>query len=95
MASTYILYSISKDSFYIGFTTENVELRIIRHNTDYYNDKYTALGKPWELFLQIPCDSEKQARNIEAHIKAMKSKKYIENLKKYPDIIRKLIIKYS
>jgi len=36
-----------------------------------------------------------QARKIEKQIKRMKSKKYIENLKKYPDIVKKLIEKYK
>jgi putative endonuclease len=32
---------------------------------------------------------------IEEHIKKMKSKVYIQNLKKYPDMVKKLIAKYS
>ena len=35
------------------------------------------------------------SRKIEAHIKKMKSRKYIENLIRYPEIIQKLIEKYS
>ena len=95
MASAYILYSISKDRFYIGFTTETVAVRLERHNNDYYEDKSTADGKPWTIFLEIPCDSIQQARNIEAHIKAMKSRKYLENLKRYPEMIDKLKKKYQ
>jgi putative endonuclease len=36
-----------------------------------------------------------QAHKIENHIKKMKSKKYIENLKKYPEISLRLLQKYS
>ena len=36
-----------------------------------------------------------EARNIEAHIKKMKSKTYIENLKKYSDLREKLLEKYK
>ena len=95
MASAYILYSKSKDRYYIGFTTETTAVRLERHNNDYYEDKLTADGKPWNLFLEISCDSIKQARNIEAHIKAMKSTKYIMNLRKYPEMIGKLKEKYQ
>jgi len=35
-----------------------------------------------------------QARKIEAHIKRMKSRKFIENLKKYPEIQERLIKLY-
>ncbi len=35
------------------------------------------------------------AGKIENHIKKMKSKKYIKDLKKYPEIAQKLIKKYS
>jgi putative endonuclease len=36
-----------------------------------------------------------QARLIEELIKKMKSKIHIQNLKKYPEILQKLIVKYS
>jgi len=36
-----------------------------------------------------------QARMIETHIKRMKSRKYIENLMKYPAIAEKLKEKYN
>ena len=32
---------------------------------------------------------------VEEHIKSMKSKKYIQNLKKYPEMVEKLKDKYS
>ena len=94
MAAAYILYSITKDRYYIGFTTATVADRLERHNKDYYEDKSTSDGKPWSLFLEIPCDTAQQARNIEAHIKSMKSRKYIENLKRYPEMSEKLKGKY-
>ena len=33
-------------------------------------------------------------RKIESHIKNMKSRKFIENLKKYPSILENLLKKY-
>jgi putative endonuclease len=43
--------------------------------------------------MSIECTSFAQAREIESHVKRMKSKKYIANLKQYPEIIQKLLDK--
>ncbi len=59
------------------------------------SNKFTANAEDWKLFLQIQCENKIQALNIEKHIKKMKSKTYIENLIKYPDIILKLKSKYK
>ena len=48
--------------------------RLQRHLNNYYQNKFTSPFKDWELFYEIPCESDKQARLIEAHIKKMKSK---------------------
>ena len=95
ISSVYILYSPSFDSFYTGFTLTPVNERLNKHNEKYYNKKYTAKANDWEIYLSIECASEKQAREIEAHIKRMKSKTYIHNLKRYPNMIIELLNKYS
>jgi len=94
-ASVYILNSPSLDTFYIGFTTISVLDRLNRHNEKYYDNKYTSKASDWEIYLSIECKSEKQAKAIEAHIKKMKSKKYILNLKIYPNIIQDLLHRYA
>ena len=81
--------------YYVGFTTVDIHLRLSRHIQNYYKNKYTARANDWEIYIEIECVSIEQARNIEAHIKKMKSKTYIENLKKYPEIIQKLLVRYS
>ena len=91
----YILFSEKTDSFYIGFTTESVETRLQRHLSGYYDNKYTAKADDWKIFFTIKCTSAKQAANIEKHIKKMKSKNYVRNLKLYPEISIKLLEKYS
>lgn len=93
MHFVYILYSNSLDRFYIG-QTHDVQLRLLRHNTDYYDNKWTAKGKPWVVFTTIQCQDKLQALKVEAHIKKMKSKVYIQNLKKHPEISQKLLTKY-
>ena len=54
------------------------------------DNKFTAKADDWELFFSELCVSKEQANGIERHIKKMKSKIYINNLIKYPDIILKL-----
>ena len=89
----YILFSPSVKKYYIG-ETEDIDSRILQHNTGFFKDSYTKIADDWKLFLSIECLNRIQARKIEAHIKKMKSKKYIENLKKYPEIISKLKFLY-
>ncbi|MBR9920412.1 MAG: GIY-YIG nuclease family protein [Bacteroidetes bacterium] len=91
----YILYSESIDRYYVGHTSETAETRLHRHNTDYYEKKYTRRGKPWKLYVEMPCGSRQQAMDVEQHIKQMKSRKYIENLNKYPEMREKLLERYS
>ena len=95
MATVYILYSKSAEKFYVGFTTIPTNERLQRHLNNYYQNKFTSPFKDWELFYEIPCESEKQARLIEAHIKKMKSKQYILNLGAFPEISQKLLEKYN
>ena len=95
MPACYILYSQAINKFYIGATSETVQERFNRHIQGLYDHKYTALAKDWEVFLTIECTTTKQAFAIEAHIKRMKSRKYVGNLKRYPGMIKSLLNKYS
>jgi putative endonuclease len=36
-----------------------------------------------------------QAREIEKHLKKMKSRKYLENLKRYPEMLGKLLLRFD
>ena len=87
----YILFSEKLNRFYIGFT-QNLDLRLEFHENS-ENRKFTANAKDWKLFLEINCDTKTQGATIEKHIKKMKSKIYINNLKKYPEMVDKLKIK--
>jgi putative endonuclease len=96
MVICYILRSKYLEKFYIGYTTDIIEKRIEKHNTGFYgNKKYTFKTDDWELFYSIACESKLQAIKIEQHIKKMKSKIYILNLIKYPEISKKLLLKYK
>ncbi len=82
----YILYSKKLDSYYIG-ETENVSQRLVWHNSGKFKGSSTSRTNDWQIFLEITCVSREQARRIEKHIKRMKSRRYIENLKIYPNIL--------
>ena len=90
----YILYSEKLDKFYIGYSAKPEE-RLLYHNDPVGNSIWTKRGIPWAKFLIIPCSSEKQAVNIERHVKKMKSKKYILDLLNYPELVHKLQLKYT
>ena len=89
--SCYILYSKSINRYYVGYTTD-IEERIKLHNNGHFGGRsYTQKASDWELFLLIPCETVSQSVLIESRIKKMKSRKYIENLKKYPEMIEKIL----
>lgn len=94
MHTVYILHSSKLNRFYIGYTT-NLDLRLDFHLNDTQARKFTYKADDWTLFFSLACTSKNQALAIEKHIKAMKSKVYIENLLKYTEISHKLLEKYS
>ena len=91
----YILYSETLDSYYTGFCQGSLEERISKHQEGFYDKSYTKKASDWTLFWSLTCASNKQALCIEKHIKKMKSKVYIQNLIKYPELSIKLLDKYS
>jgi len=96
MPACYILYSLSHDRYYIGATHEDVLIRFQKHNEKSYGtDKATAYTGDWQIYLVIECITYAQAVNIERHIKKMKSRTYLENLRKYPEMTEKLIARYN
>ena len=94
MASIYILHSIQLDKFYIG-SCKDLNYRIGQHLNKEFIKSFTSKADDWTLFFFADGLEYKQARLIEHHIKAMKSKSYIHNLKSYPEIIEKLSEKYQ
>ncbi|AIN49938.1 GIY-YIG catalytic domain protein [Dokdonia sp. MED134] len=92
MAIVYILYSENLDRYYIGSCLD-LEQRIQQHILN--NKGFTARAQDWKIFFKIINLEYQQARRIEKHIKNMKSKTYLVNLKKYDEITQKLIQKYK
>jgi len=94
MASVYILHSSKLDRFYIG-SCKDLFQRLDQHLNKEYINSFTSVVEDWKLYLSIDGLAYQQARSIELHIKKMKSKTYIQNLVKYPEIIERLKLKYS
>jgi putative endonuclease len=91
----YIIHSKSMNRYYVGHTSDFGE-RIKMHNDGHFGGKtYTRRAKDWEEFLLITCSTVKLAVYLELKIKRMKSRKYIENLKKYPELIDKIIKEFD
>jgi putative endonuclease len=75
----YIIYSKSLDLYYIG-ETEFREERLEQHNTNYYAESYSSKANDWEYVWIISIENRSEARKIEAYLKSMKSRKYIQKL---------------
>ena len=73
----YILYSQSKDKYYIGYTG-NPEERVLEHNSGATTS--TRHGIPWIMVYKEECEDKSAAIKRENKIKKMKSRKYIEKL---------------
>ncbi len=93
MYCSYILFSEKLNRFYTGSTADFDE-RMEFHDTSDAR-KFTSKATDWTLFDKIECDSKTQALSIEKHIKSMKSKIYIRNLKQFPEMKEKLKIRYE
>ena len=93
MAQVYILYSEKTDNFYCGSCVD-FEKRLLQHINHEFKNSFTKRATDWKEFLLVDQLTYEEARQIESHIKRMKSKIYIQNLKKYPEMLEKLIAKY-
>ena len=67
----YILYSVTVDKFYIGYTS-NLEERIIRHNQK--SKGFTGKLKDWELKYHEVFSNKHEAMIREKQIKNWKSR---------------------
>ena len=94
MASVYILFSPTLGKHYIGSCVDFDE-RFQQHLNKDFKGSYTTYQSDWELFFKIDGLDYDQARRIELHIKRMKSRQYIMNIKEFPSISQKLIARYA
>ncbi|ERJ57898.1 GIY-YIG nuclease family protein [Sphingobacterium paucimobilis] len=77
MFTVYILYSVSLDRYYVGFTGNLVE-RLRRHNS--YSKGYTGRAKDWVVVYREAFADKSAAMEREGAIKSWKSRVLIEEL---------------
>ena len=79
--------------FYVG-SCNDVNQRLTEHNEN-VRKAYTNSANDWELFYQLATSNWSCALKIEGHIKRMKSRKYIKNLKEHSEISLRLLKLYN
>ena len=75
----YIIYSAKLNRYYVG-TTDDVNKRLLEHNTGFYEETYVVKGIPWTLVLFYSCESSDKAYKLKKFIEKMKSRKFIEKI---------------
>jgi putative endonuclease len=73
----------------------DVDNRLDEHNSHRFKGSITRKAADWEVFYLLECESKSQAIKIEKHIKRMKSRKYYQSLKLYPEVSIRLKAKYQ
>ncbi|TBN03653.1 GIY-YIG nuclease family protein [Hyunsoonleella flava] len=76
MNTVYILFSEKRSRYYVG-QTQNIKLRLERHNQGVVPS--TKQGAPWKLVLQIEVNSRSEAMILERKIKKRGAKRFIDN----------------
>ncbi len=78
MFKVYIIYSPTKDKFYVGFTGDDIDIRIRKHNTNHKG--FTGGKGDWQLKYQEEFNTKEEAMFRERQIKSWKSRALIEKL---------------
>ncbi len=74
----YILYSNKADKYYVGYTGDDIEERIRKHNTNHKG--FTGGKGDWELKYQEIYTTKEEAMKRERTIKGWKSRVRIAQL---------------
>ena len=88
----YIIYSPKVNKFYVG-ETDNIALRLLKHNNHSYEGSFTKIAEDWEVVLSFECSSKSQSLSLEKFIKRMKSKRFIQKIIENPKILDEIISK--
>jgi len=75
---TYILYSPTRDRYYIGHTGDELQERLRKHNSNHKG--FTGKTGDWEIVYKETLDNKELAYKREKEIKAWKSKIKIQKL---------------
>ena len=74
----YILYSSTRNRFYIGYTGERIEERLRRHNSNHSG--FTGSVNDWTVVYAETFSEKSLAAKREREVKAWKSRARIEKL---------------
>jgi putative endonuclease len=88
----YIIYSSKVNKFYVG-ETDDVELRLLKHNNHSYQGSFTKIADDWEAVMLFECFTRNQSLLLEKFIKSMKSKIFIQKIIENPKILEDIISK--
>ncbi|MDP2911082.1 MAG: GIY-YIG nuclease family protein [Candidatus Omnitrophota bacterium] len=77
MFFTYVLKSKKNGKLYTGHT-ENLEKRILEHNTKIDKTKFSCINGPWELMFFETFDTRAIAIKHEKFLKTGKGREYIK-----------------
>jgi putative endonuclease len=84
--TVYILFSVIKGRYYVGYTGADICERIRKHNTNHAG--FTGKTGDWKLVYSEPFAEKMEAMKREKEIKSWKSSKKIASLVglKHPDL---------
>jgi len=74
----YIIFSSKLKKYYTGFT-ENLDVRIVQHNSGI--STFTSKGIPWELINFFEVNSINDARILGKEIKGRGAKRFLQDKK--------------
>jgi putative endonuclease len=74
----YILYSATLNKYYIGFTGDDLQQRLRRHNSNHKG--FTGRNADWGIVYIELYEIESECRKRELQVKKWKSRKLIEEL---------------
>jgi putative endonuclease len=78
MCLTYILYSETRDRYYIGHTCDDIHERLRKHNSSHSG--FTGSENDWKVVFTQQFDSKTLAYARERQIKGWKSRKLVQAL---------------
>ncbi len=78
MFTTYILHSKILNKYYIGYTSNGVEIRVQKHLSNHKG--FTAKAKDWQLVYTEVFETKEKAMQREKQLKAWKSNLRISEL---------------
>ncbi|WP_430516948.1 GIY-YIG nuclease family protein [Chitinophaga niabensis] len=78
MFHVYVLYSNSRNVYYIGYTGDDLSERLRKHNSNHRG--FTGKSEDWKIVYTEAYPTKKEASERERKIKSWKSRKKVQVL---------------